>query len=306
MNGIRLVFAVAVVGCGLVGGASASVDESSPALQVKKPARGAARAAAAAGPVGYVLVDSGDKTAPEGEQAGATANCPAGTVVWGGAVWNTDMDSLGVNVNSSYPLATKKGWQGYVNNQTHSDETFRVFAMCAKQPPGYKIVKKTFPLPIDDQVGGFVFCPAGSAALSGGGSTTSRSVDVSMNSTYPVLNGTAAPGWSTAMNNDSGDTRAKFDSYVICAKPTPAGYEIKSGFDNNFAGSRGGVVGLECSSGNVPVGAGAWSSSKERTVSFHGLFPFADGAAGNGASPVLENNASTYDAKLWAYVICVS
>ena len=82
---------------------------------------------------GYQLVESAEIANPAGSQDFGSVPCPAGKSVLGGGVYGSgDIDQ---SVNGSYPgdpdgVGSTNGWNGYMNNKSATDETFRVYAIC--------------------------------------------------------------------------------------------------------------------------------------------------------------------------------
>lgn len=253
---------------------------------------------AGAGPVGYTLADSGPISLPDDSQTSGTAMCPSGTVVWGGGSIITSSD-LRANLNSSYPLTTERGWKAYATNRSGAPTTFRVRAVCAKQPLGYKIVKKTFSMPAFWQSGGVANCPSGSEALSGGGLSSSRDLLIWLNSTFPTINSGGPAGWATQFNNAGSVATAKLTVYAVCAKP-PNGFSIGVSDKVNSADHED-HDSFNCTNPSpVAIGAGVYSSSKNERVNINGLAPRADGVDS------YENNNGSDDERIATYGICVS
>lgn len=295
MSGIRVLAALTVVGCAFVVAGSAGADEPGPPGGKEPPQ--APVTVGAAGPPGYVVVASGFVPVPGSALEHASVSCPAGTVVFGGGV-NFSSDSLAVNVNSSYPLGTQ-GWQGWVSNATGAATSFKVSAVCAKQPAGYQVVKKTFPNPGLSQTGGAVACPATALVLAGGGYSSSRDLFVNMNGTYPFYGDRY--GWVTEMNNGS-SSYATVATYAICAKkPGPAGLAYFGALTPNPDGSQSlGEVDCGAHSGRVPIGGGVRSYSKSLDVNVNSSYPVGS------AWRVYENNSSGGDSLVAVSAVCVS
>ena len=230
---------------------------------------------------------------------------PSGTVVWGGGV---TIDGVEGRVNSSYPLATARGWQAYVSNPTAHSMAFYVYTVCAHQPAGYKIVAKAgYLVPAGWGSSGIAVCPAGSVALSGGGLSSSRALDISLNSTQPTLGETRGglAGWQTALTNQGASVgNAKLTVYVVCAKP-PAGYELRFNSSTNGAGQLDVATSSCVPADKVVVGVGVYSSEKYWTT-VNALVPNIGGGGGGGEGLVAVNNGGPKPADLLTVAICVS
>src|SRR5689334_20713169 len=88
--------------------------------------------AALAAPPGYVRIESADIAAPPTPfDFAGRADCPPGTVVWGGGIGGTG--DFGQDINTSSPLGTT-GWGGRYNNRSTRTGGFHLEAICAAQP----------------------------------------------------------------------------------------------------------------------------------------------------------------------------
>jgi hypothetical protein len=84
---------------------------------------------------GVYLYASERMTADPGQQAGDIVECPAGTRATGGGVgFPLGTDAFGGSeVATSVPFGGSPpdgGWSGYVNNETASAATARVYVVC--------------------------------------------------------------------------------------------------------------------------------------------------------------------------------
>ena len=113
---------------------------------------------------------------------------------WGGGVGFTGgVAGAGENINTSAPAGG--GWEGRFNNSgTRPDATFRVDAICARQPAGYTTTFTTVDNPPGAQSAAVAVCPAGTRLLSGGTLSTADTVDVQLLSAWPL--GPDRPGRS--------------------------------------------------------------------------------------------------------------
>lgn len=162
---------------------------------------------------GYVQQKSAAVGNPASSQNGAGYACPAGDVLLGGGALSTSHSTL-VNLNSSWPAGTSV-WYVYMNNASSARASFSVYHLCAKlnvPATGYQLVGGT---PVVNgagtQSGASVFCPGGLSSIGGGLVTTSTSIDVTLNTTFPF-----AGGWGGDENNASGAS-ANLTAYVLCA-----------------------------------------------------------------------------------------
>jgi len=104
---------------------------------------------------------------PAGTQTAATVACPTGTVLLGGGSSSTGT-TTDLQVLSGFPLGAHR-YRAVMWNGSGADQQLRAWAICATQPPGYRIVSQTgtgFPVPETD-VGGSL-CPS-NARITGGG-----------------------------------------------------------------------------------------------------------------------------------------
>jgi hypothetical protein len=209
--------------------------------------------------------------------------------------------SVLASVNSSWPYS-RKGWQAWVSNASGADTTFDVFAVCAQEPAGYRIVRAGFHNPSGLHSSGSVFCPAAEVPLGGGAFSNSVEIDVNINSTYPI-NSPTKSGWNTDFNNGSSEDTT-FTTYALCAKkPGPVGYEIVLGRDYANPSATQDAAFAICPNGKVPAGAGVRSSSQELLVNVNSVYPGMQSSAFGGA---WVNNAGPLDQVARTYVICVS
>jgi hypothetical protein len=213
---VRAVLAAVAIGTGVV-----------PAVA----ATNAFAASAATAPPGYQRVISAPIPIPPGSfDSGGQVACPAGTVPWGGGVGFTGgIASAGENINTSAP--TGNGWEGRFNNSgTRPDDTFRVDAICAKQPAGYTTTFTTVDTPPGAQSAAIAVCPAGTRLLSGGTQSTADTVDVQMLSAFPL----GPERFKSVMWNGSG-TDQRLTTFAICGH-RPAGYAITSASSTDAGG----------------------------------------------------------------------
>jgi hypothetical protein len=264
------------------------------------PAAASSRLArsATAKPAGYKIV-SADFSAPNGLDTSGSVTCPKISGVQtvplsGGAL--IDGNSLDNSINSSWPTA--KGWDARVNNASASATGFTVYAVCAKQLTGYLQQKSAaVSNPADSQNGAGYECPKGDQLLGGGALSTSRSTLVNLDSSWPA--GTSI--WYVYVNNAS-STRVSFNVYHVCAKLNVSAtkYQLVAGSPVVNAAGTQSSVSVFCPDGLATIGGGVLTSSTSIDVTLNTTFPFAGGWGGD------ENNGSSADANLTAYVLCAS
>ena len=182
---------------------------------------------AVATPAGYKIVSKAF-TAAVGHDATGSVTCPKLKGVQevplsGGAL--IDGNSLQTSINSSWPTAT--GWHADVNNASAAATGFSVYAVCATKPTGYlqqKSVKVNNP--VGAQSGAGYMCPKGDQLTGGGELSSSRSLQVNLDSSWP--SGTSI--WYVYVNNAS-SAAASFNVFHVCAKLNVSAthYQLVSG-----------------------------------------------------------------------------
>jgi hypothetical protein len=144
-------------------------------------------------------------------QLEGTEPCPTGTVVLGGG---SDSDSLstGVNVNSTFPLASINGWRTDMNDDTAAPSGFRVLSICGKAPQGYAVLQGALVANApESETQANVECASGKP-LSGGALSSSGLPFVDLASTGP-----GTDGWSVSENNTALIADVTVRAFVICA-----------------------------------------------------------------------------------------
>jgi hypothetical protein len=158
----------------------------------------------------YRIVENGLFTDPAGRQATGTAACPGRTVVFGGGVLS-NTGSTAVLINSTFP--EDNGWRTDMNDNTNFDTTFDVFAICGHKPKGYSVqVGAPVVNSPSSQNNASVLCPAGQLPLGGGALSSSGSVTVDLNSTFPV-----GALWNVFEDNGQPFTVETLRAIAICA-----------------------------------------------------------------------------------------
>jgi hypothetical protein len=168
-----------------------------------------------------------------------------------------------VNVSASAPFGAF--WAGAVKNSSTTGSTFRVTAICAKRPQGYRVIQSPIVTnPAGTQTKAVATCPTGTMPLGGGGFTGSESTDVNMNGTAPK-----GRTWIVRENNE-GMTDETVGAIAVFGKLH--GYRVVKGAPFSV------IHGLEagsfasCPAPTVPVSGGVFSGSKSVFVNFAGSF----------------------------------
>jgi hypothetical protein len=157
----------------------------------------------------YTIVESGAFTDPAGQQAIGSVGCPAHTVVLGGgSLSNTG--STAVLINSTFPQGN--GWRTDMNDNTNFGTTFSVFAICGKKPRDYSVqVGAPVTNAPSSQNLATVTCLAGQFPLGGGAVSSSGSVTVDLNSSFPD-----GASWDVWEDNGQPFTVASLRAFAIC------------------------------------------------------------------------------------------
>jgi hypothetical protein len=279
MKHVRLLLPLAVLGAVLMTAASVAVA-SAPVPS----------AAARSKPAGYITVTK-SFAATAGAESSGTARCPKGTVPIGGGVFVNTSPDLRVNVSASGPFGPI--WGGAVKNSSTVASTFRVTAICAKRPQGYRVVEsRIVSNPAGTQSKAVATCPTGTKPLGGGGFTSSESTDVNMNGTAPK-----SRTWIVRENNAS-TADATIGAIAVCGKMHA--YRVVKG--KPF----GVIHGLEagsfasCPAPTVPISGGVFSGLKSVFVNFAGSF-----RTGHEWDAFV-NNSTEGDISSAAVVVCAS
>lgn len=253
---------------------------------------------AVATPAGYKIVSKAF-TAAVGHDATGSVTCPKLKGVQevplsGGAL--IDGNSLQTSINSSWPTAT--GWHADVNNASAAATGFSVYAVCATKPTGYlqqKSVKVNNP--VGAQSGAGYMCPKGDQLTGGGELSSSRSLQVNLDSSWP--SGTSI--WYVYVNNAS-SAAASFNVFHVCAKLNVSAthYQLVSGTPKPNPSGAQTEASVFCPGGLSSIGGGVVTSSTSIESTLNTTFPFTGGWGGD------ENNFSGATATLTAYDLCAS
>jgi hypothetical protein len=265
------------------------------ALAAGSPASVAGAPPAHAGrtPPGYRIVESSTFTAHNGVQTRGTVLCPAGTVAWGGGVI-FNAQHLGMTINSSFPMSRGAGWVGDVNDVGSSDGEFVIQAVCAQAPRRYRIVESPAITADPGTVAsGSQSCPGRTALLGGGSLSSSTSVAVFVNSTFPEA---PVNGW-VARQSDNTSVASTFNVLAICGK-APRGYTVAAGPVVAVPAFTEVAASVVCPAGH-PLSGGATSPSSAPAVAL------TTTAGDHGGWTVFEDNSALIqNVTVFAIVIC--
>ncbi len=150
---------------------------------------------------------------PAGAQAHGSATCPTGTVLLSGSVLS-DGDTTNVYLLSASPSGPHS-FTATQENASTSDEPFTVYALCAKKPPGYAIVRVT---QTAAGGGGIVvpesYCASGSSVIGGGIQVVKARPAATMSASLVGAGTTTA--WLGVVQNEAAAS-VKVTASVICA-----------------------------------------------------------------------------------------
>jgi len=172
-------------------------------------------AAAATAPPGYHIVRTADIAAPPSTlDTSGQANCPTGTVPWGGgASFDNGFAAIGTSLETSEPVTG--GWRTRVNNASGTAQTFRVDVICANKPKGYRVAFAGADNPPHTDTPATVTCPTGTVVLSGGAFSTSDTTANLLTSAGPL-----GPHRYTASMANTSNVDQQVTTFAVCgAKP---------------------------------------------------------------------------------------
>jgi hypothetical protein len=273
--------------CALLGIGMASATAADAAMAT-------AAGAAVAKPAGYSIVSS-TFSLPAGRQTPGSVVCPVKngvqTVPFDGGVLIQN-DSSVANINSSYP--TTNGWATNVNNADVESQA-TVYAVCATKPAGYQVRSKTIPNPADTATAASIACARGKVLIGGGSLSSSSSLIVNLNSSFP-----GTTGWFVTMDNPVSPS-ATVTLFSVCAKLnlSKISYQMVAppGVDNPSHQLT--ATEATCPSG-LSLLAGGVRSNGGLGVTTNASFPFTGGWIGD------QNNNTLSDASVDTLVICAS
>jgi hypothetical protein len=281
----KVIAPLALAACALAAAVPAMADDAAPAgkspVQIEVPPAGKL-------PNGFQVVVGHFQTASNTQTTGRVF-CPTGKVPVGGGVFNNSFSLLS-SVGGSYPDGN--AWTVDLNN-IGSASSIDIYAMCAKLPRKYQIVRSTGSANQGQQGGTFALCPAGTVVLGGGVDIASTSTAVSVNSTMPFTNGN---GWLAEVNNGGGGP-VSFQTMAICAK-APKKYVVITSASAPNAGQTQGFAQADCPSGTAVISGGVRSDSSDIFVNVNTTAPLNNGWQG------WVNNATSTASTLKTAVIC--
>jgi hypothetical protein len=269
---------------------------SATALAAHGPTRAAPGGAPTAGktPALYTVAQSDAITAPGGIQTRGTISCPAGTVVWSGGVVIA-APSLGVTLNSSYPMSDGSGWIAAVNNATGADATFTVQAVCARKPRQYTMLESgVLPAPAGGVGTGALPCPGLTRPVGGGSQSSSRSTAVSIGDSFPELE---IDGYLADQANRS-SVATTFRVFAICARPSRT-YHVVTGTVTALPPGTQQHATATCPGLTRPVGGGALTGTGSPAVSLD-----SSGVTQDGWSAFAGNTGLFPGVIVEAFAIC--
>ena len=304
--GRKVVTALAVSGLAAVAlGSITAAAKGTPAAHAATPGAGKANTStnqvAATAPAKYIIVNSGSLTNPAGVESFGSATCPlisgVQTMPTGGGVFITS-GSLGANVNSSIPSGSS--WEAWVNNNTSSDTSFTVYAICAKPKLTYNVASASITVPAGTETSGIAVCPSGQKVVGGGVFVSSSDLNANVNQGNPLGNNE----WLGYVNN-GGSSSTSASVQAICEKysTTKAGYSIVESSSSNapagtqdFAGAACPVVsGIQTS----VLGGGESNGSTSIAFNINSIWPNFSTSYGTWV-----NNGSGSDASFSSWAIC--
>jgi hypothetical protein len=200
-------------------------------------------------PAGYVRVRTPPIAAPPGSyDVSGHADCPAGTVVWGGGAGFTGgVAGFGQSINTSAPTAT--GWQARYNNTGDTSVNFAVDVICAARPRRYAVTYATVDHEPGTQATATAVCPDRTVLLSGGALSSATTTNVYLLSAFP-----ATQHSYQAVEWNGSSTAQRLAVFAICARK-PDGYTIvtHAAYDRGLDTL---VAGAACPASSSIIGGG--------------------------------------------------
>jgi hypothetical protein len=193
-----------------------------------------------------------------------TSICPAGEYVVGGGAQVVGMGSANFNTQLQEIAPGTIGggaqslWLTSLRNNSAASRQIGLFAVCAKQPAGYQVVRKDVAVPAGGFLRDTATCPIGKVVLAGGsqvvGEGTADFHTRIQESAPGTINGGAQSVWLTALRN--GDTKAHtIGMFAVCAT-RPEGYQVVRK-DTSVAAAGFLRTTANCPTGKVVLGGGA-------------------------------------------------
>jgi hypothetical protein len=256
--------------------------------------------ASARKPLGYI-VEGAEYTSASGGQTGFAVGCPAGKVPLGGGVVQSSK-SLGVTVNSSYPLTGgDNGWGVLVNNTSGVTVPFEVQVICADKPKDYSVVQSAyFENPAGQQTGAiYAACPVGTKVLGGGGFMSNGYATTNINSSWPEERFLYPPTywWVLTVNNASTDDNFVY-AFAVCGK-LPNYYLAQGSNFTNPAGAQT-FASVTCPATTTVIGGGIYSSSPSTADNIGSTY-----LAANGWNAYVDNGSAA-SAIIFPIALCAT
>ncbi len=193
-----------------------------------------------------------------------TSICPTGKVVVGGGAQVVGEGSANFNtqLQEAAPGTIGGGaqslWLTSLRNNSAGAHKIGLFAVCAKAPSGYQVVRKDVSVPAGGFLRDTAICPTGKVVLAGGsqvvGEGTADFHTRIQESAPGTINGGAQSLWLTALRN--GDVKAhKIGLFAVCGYK-PLGYQVVRK-DTSVAAGGFLRTTANCPTGKVVLGGGA-------------------------------------------------
>ena len=193
-----------------------------------------------------------------------TSICPTGKVVVGGGAQVVGQGSADFKTQlQEWAPGTIGGgaqslWLTSMRNNDSASHKIGLFAVCAKQPAGYQVVRKDVTVPAGGFLRDTAICPVGKVVLAGGSQVVgegSADFHTRIQESAPgTINGGAQSLWLTALRN--GDVKAhKIGLFAVCGYK-PLGYQV---LRKDTSVAAGGFLRTtaNCPSGKLVLGGGA-------------------------------------------------
>jgi len=265
----------------------------------------AGASAALAAPPKYQVVVDGPVSAPAGGQGHASADCPTGTVTYGGGVSIATASINAANIQGSWPQTDGSSWNSWVANGNGVPVSFSVYAICAKKTAKWSVQVTSEPFPANSVTGPLVApCPAGTKVLGGGSFSPLGVLGDTVDASFPVKTGSgssATYSWQTFMNNATGFGTTE-DSFAVCGSAKGYAFIHGKSVDNPTGAQDGGEA--DCKTPKVPLGGGVSETETALGTNVGTSAPNSNPAALGWFAAV--NNTSPYFQDFRVWVICAS
>ena len=169
-------------------------------------------------------------------------------------------------------------------------------ALAATQPPGYRLVFKSFPAPAGSfTTQGSAPCPTGTVTWGGGVRIYSGSSPLTIGSSY--WNGGTPGGWVGTVGTHSANTN--FEVIATCANK-PRGYKLVTKTVDDPAGMTASST-IKCAVGSVLLSGGLASTSDLASV-----YQLTAAPTSNRGYRGVQVNTSSLDAPFHLYALCAA